>query len=33
MYPETTNKTDLELLSSKALSSGVLLNTYRPATG
>lgn len=31
LYPDTPDKTRLELASSKALASGVLLQTYRPA--
>ncbi len=31
LFPETTGKTALELASSKALTNGVLLQTYKPA--
>jgi dihydrofolate reductase len=31
LYPDTPDKTDLELASSQALPNGVVLQTYRPA--
>jgi dihydrofolate reductase len=31
LYPETVDKTTLELTASTALANGVLLQTYRPA--
>ncbi len=33
LYPESPDRADLELVSSKTVENGVLLQTYRPKTG